>query len=303
MDIRLAHLRTLREVGQRGSFSKAGEALRLSQPAVSLHVRELERAFGLSLLERVGKRAFPTAAGNVLLAHAARIFDEIDAARNALLAMRGTVAGRVRLGASATASIYLLPPLLRRIRKQNPGVELVVVTGNAPDIVKAVVDNTLDLAVATLPATSRELEVTPFYADRLVAIAPPEPRWRGRRHLTPAELAAMPLILYERGGAIRRIMDAWFARAGRAPNIAMELGNAEATKKMVGAGLGLSIVSAVAVRREVREGELVAIPLNPPLVRELGIIRRRDKPSTPAFTAVFTVLHAFAGRRCTRADR
>jgi DNA-binding transcriptional LysR family regulator len=293
MDLRLSQLRTLREVARRGSFSRAAEALRLSQPAVSLQVRQLEQGFGATLIERVGKRAFATAAGETLLAHGERVFAELDAARLAL-SRKGEVAGPVRLGTGATASIYLLPPLLRRLRLRHPALELSIATGNTREIVQAVVDNALDLAIVTLPVGARELTVTPFYRDPLVIIAPPEARWRGKASITPAALAHEPVIPFERGGATRTVTDRWFAAAGAAPRIAMELGNAEATKKLVGAGLGLSIISAIAVKEEVAAGELILLAPKPRLSRMLGLVRRRDKPSTPALAAVLAALDEFA---------
>ncbi len=293
MDIRLAHLRTFREVARRGSFSRAGEALRLSQPAVSLHVRQLEEAFGSALLERVGKRAFPTAAGEIVLAHGERAFAELDAARTALSQRSGTIAGRVRLGTGATASIHLLPPLLRRLRLEHPSLDLTVTTGNTRDITQAVIDNALDVAIVTLPVAARELAVSPVFRDDLVVIAPPEPPWRRLRMIAPAELASHPLILFERGGAIRSVIDGWFARSGIAPRVAMELGNAEASKKLVGAGLGLSIISSIAVRQEAASGELVVLAPVPKLARMLGIVRRRDKPVAPPLASVLEALEFF----------
>lgn len=297
LSLRFAHLRTLREVARTGSFSRAGEALRLSQPAISVHIAELEAGFGAALLERVGKRAFTTPAGDALLRRAQRIFDEVDGAVQDVAALRGLVAGRVRLGTSATATIYLLPPILRRLRRRHPAIELSVVTGNAPDMIAGVLRNEFDLALATLPAIGRELTVTKFYTDELVAIAPPEKPWLARRSVTPAELARHPLILYERSGTIRRVMDSWFARAGAAPASVMEVGNSEATKTLVGAGLGVSLISAIAVRAEANSGALAVMKLTPTLHRELGLIRRRDKPASPAFAAVLAAFAKTPGPR------
>ena len=112
----------------------------------------------------------------------------------------------------------------------------------------------------------------------------------GRRAVTPRELAQERLIVYERGGTIRRIVEEWFRRVDLAPRVAMELGNAEAIKRLVSAGLGLAVTSAVSVQDEVRRGKLAAIPLRPTLHRRLGIIRRRDKPISPALQAVLGVL-------------
>jgi DNA-binding transcriptional LysR family regulator len=293
MDLNPAHLRTLEEIVRRGSFSRAAESLHLSQPAVSLHIRQLEERVGLAVLERVGKRAFPTPAGEILLHYAERAFRELDAAAHAIDRLRGVVAGRIRLGTGATASIHLLPPLLKRLRVRYPELELIVRTGNAPDMARAVAANELDVAVVTLPVTSRHLLASTIFHDPLLAIAPAIAQWRRRRPVTAAELAQHPLMLYETGGTIRRVIDDWFRRAGVLPHVAMELGNEEAIKKLVGAGLGLSIIPAIATRDETRTGTIVALRLDPPLARRLGVVRRRDKPLSPALEVFLAALTEF----------
>jgi DNA-binding transcriptional LysR family regulator len=290
MDVNLAHLKTLRAVVSHGSFSRAADSLHLSQPAVSLHIRQLEERAGHRLLERVGKRAFATMAGQLLLEHAGRVLGELEAAEQALGRLRGVVAGRVRLGTGATASTYLLPPLLRRLHARYPSLELVVVTGNSAEIAASVAANQLDLGIVTLPVSGRQLAISPLCVDRLVAIAPPGALTRRRRAIGPAELARHPLILYERGGTIRRIIDEWFHRARAVPRVAMELGNGEAIKKLVEAGLGLSLASAMSVKAEVRTRTLVTMSLQPPLSRRLGLVRRRDKPDTAAVRVVLAAL-------------
>jgi DNA-binding transcriptional LysR family regulator len=290
MDWNLTHVRTLQAVVGHGSFSRAAETLHLSQPAVSLHIRQLEECAGHRLLERVGKRAFPTKAGDVVLEHAARALGELEAARQALERLRGIVAGRIRVGTGATASTYLLPPLLRRLRSRYPSLELVVVTGNSAEIVAAVAANQLDLGIVTLPVSARSLAVSPLCIDPLVAIAGAGHAWRKRQAIMAADLARHPLILYERGGTIRRVIDEWFRRARVTPRVAMELGNGEAIKKLVEAGLGLSITSSMSIKAERRSGALMAMPLEPTLSRRLGIVSRRDKPDSPALRVLLAGL-------------
>jgi len=207
MDVQLAQLRTLEVIARHGSFSRAARELHLTQPAVSMQVRQLERGLGLPLLERVGKRAFPTRAGEVLLAHAARAFRELETGVAHVQELRGVVAGRVRLGTSASISVYLLPLALRRFRARFPDVDLVVVTGLAPDIARGVVANDLDLGLVSLPVRDRQLTVTPFYRDRLVAIEPVERRWRRRGAIRAAELTETTLILFDQASNVRRMID------------------------------------------------------------------------------------------------
>ncbi len=310
MDLQVTHLRTLQAIARHGSFSRAAQTLNLTQPAVSMQVRHLERALGLPLLERVGKRAFPTRAGELLLAHADRALRELEAGVERVQQLRGVVAGRVRLGTSASISIYLLPPALRRFRARYPETEVVIVTGNAAEITRAVVANELDVGIVSLPVRDRELVVSPFFRDELVAIAPVEwgatkgPRTPPTRSAAPRRsrgaprsqsidavtLAAEPLILFEAGATLRRIIDGWFHRAGVAPRSPMELGNTEAIKKLVEAGLGLSVTSWFSVAAEVRQRTLAAVRLTPPLERQIGLVRRRDKPKTPALDAFVAAL-------------
>jgi DNA-binding transcriptional LysR family regulator len=330
MDLQVAHLRTLQAIARHGSFSRAAQALNLTQPAVSMQVRHLEQALGQPLLERVGKRAFPTRAGQLLLAHADRALRELEAGVERVQQLRGVVAGRVRLGTSASISIYLLPPALRRFRARYPETEVVVVTGNAAEITRAIVANALDVGIVSLPVRDRELVVAPFFRDELVAIAPAEwgaptgappppghseaprpsraaPRSResGRRRTRTIDaptLAGHPLILFEAGATLRRVIDGWFHRAGVAPRSPMELGNTEAIKKLVEAGLGLSVTSWFSVKSEVRARTLTAIRLTPSLERQVGLVRRRDKPRTPALDAFVAGLEDLRRSLQTRAD-
>jgi len=287
VNVQLAHLQTLATVARHGSFSRAARELRLTQPAVSMQVRQLEQALGLPLLERVGKRTYTTKAGELLLAHAGRAMQELERGLELVQQLRGIVAGRIRLGTSASFSIYLLPSALRRFRVRYPQTELVVVTGNAPEITRAVVANELDVGIVSLPVRERELVVAALHRDELVAIGPPGRRWP-RARATAAELAREPMILFERGATLRRLIDDWFQRGGGAPALPMELGNTEAIKKLVESGLGLSVTSWFAAKADVRERRLSAVKLAPPLFRQIGVVLRRDKPKTP-------VLDAFLG--------
>lgn len=299
MQIQMAHLRALEAVARRGSFSRAAHELHLTQPAVSMQVRALEAEVGAPLLERVGKRAFPTAAGEVLLAHAARARHELESALERIHGLKGIVAGRIRIGTSASISTYLLPSALRAFRARYPRTDLVIVTGNAGEIARAVVEGRLDVGIVSLPVRARELIVSAFHDDELVAIAPPGHPIGVRPRVAAAELAREPLVLFDHGGNVRRVIDGWFHAAGVAPAAPMELGNTEAIKKLVEAGLGLSVTSWFGVRAEVQAGLLTAIPLEPRLLRRLGIVLRRGRPvggPLEAFLAELEQLRRDLGR-------
>jgi len=257
-----------------GSFSAAAQRLDLTQPAVSLQVRQLEKRLGTPLVERVGRVLRPTAAGAELLVHVARIDAAVADALHAVAHHASGTTGRVRLGTGATACIFLLPPVLGALRQRFAGLEITVRTGNTADIVQAVEDNTLDLGLVTLPASGRMLDVTPVLQDAFVAIAP-----KGTalpRKVTAADLARHPVLLFEPGGQTRRIADAWFAQAGVALQPAMSLGSVEAIKELVAAGLGCAVLPAMAVQGT--HGRAVEVrPLSPPLARTLAVVVRKDK--------------------------
>ena len=268
-----------------GSFSAAAERAGVSQPAVSHQIKELERRVQMRLIERVGRRLAPTAAGAALLPHVARIRTALADAEAALQQHAATAGGQVRIGTGATACIHLLPPLLRQLRRSHPQIDLVVSTGNTPEIVRRVEDNTLDAALVTLPVAGRSLHVVPVLDDAFVAVGPRDAATAAAR-ASARWLAARPLVLFEPGANTRRLIDEWFARAGVRARPVMELGNVEAIKELVAAGLGWSVLPALSVRTPSRRRQLAVLPLAPRLQRQLAWVLRRDKPLNRALRQV-----------------
>ncbi len=296
----LEQLRTFADVVELGSFSAAAERAGVSQPAISQQVRQLERQLDLRLVERVGRRTQATPAGLLLLGHARQIREEVASALQALAPHRDGVLGRARIGTGATACIYLLPPVLRALRDRMPGLDITVQTGNTAEILRLLEANDLDLALVTLPAPGRSLLVTKVHEDALVAVFPADPGTRGSAAApaaaTPAMLADRPLLLYEGGGNTRRIIDRWFARAGRAPKPVMELGSVEAIKQLVGAGLGWAVLPALAVAAVQPHSAVATAPLSPPLSRSLGLALRRDKLLSRGLRETVAAIQGLAGR-------
>ena len=281
--LNLDQLRTFATVVDQKSFSGAAARLGVTQPAVSLQVRQLEKRFGVKLIERVGRRAAATAAGAELLTHARDVEAALAAAADAMAPHAKGAAGRVRLGTGATACIYLLPKVLRDLRQRFPALDIVVSTGNTPDMLRAIEENRIDVALVTLPAAGRMLDVRPVLDDEFVAVAPRGTRLP--REITAAELAKLPLVQYEPGANTRRVVDDWALRAGHPLKAVMELGSVEAMKELVGAGLGCSVLPRMALRaREQRQ--FVIRSLKPKLYRKLALVLRRDKPLTKGLREV-----------------
>ncbi|WP_411878750.1 LysR family transcriptional regulator [Polaromonas sp. YR568] len=287
--LNLDHLRTYALIIETGSFSGAAERLGLSQPAVSLQIRQLEQRLGLRLVERVARRATPTPAGLDLLEGIQQVNTAVDGVMAAMASHSSNVEGRVTLGTGATACLYLLPQILRSLRIRFPKLSVVVSTGNTADFVKAVEGNTLDLALVTLPVKRRALVATPLLNDEFVAIASKREAPLPAK-ITPAFLAKRELVLFEPAANTRVIIDQWFRDAGHAPKPVMELGSVEAIKEMVAAGLGCSILPAMAVTGPGQHPELVVHPLYPKLQRTLALVMRGDKPVNKAMRQVITAI-------------
>jgi len=287
------HLHAFVTIAELGSFSAAAARLNLTQPALSIQMRHLEERLGVRLIERVRRRAAPTAAGLRLLPHVRRIDEAMEAALAALADHVEGIAGRVRIGTGATACIYLLPPLLRDLRRRLPLLDIVVATGNTPDILHQLHDNLLDVAVVTLPAPGRSFATEPLVDDEIVAVFPPDAFVPGT--LTAAALAALPVLLYEPGGNSRRVIDDWFGRAIADLKPVMELGNIEAIKQLVAAGLGCGLLPRLAVSGDNGAGGLVVRSLSPVLHRQLGMALRRDKVPDRGLRDVVAALRGLRG--------
>ena len=168
--LNLDQLRALREVVELGSFSAAARRLHLTQPTVSLQIRELEGRCGVRLVERNGKGARATAAGRELIVHAGRIAVETDRALAAMRRYKDGHIGRVHLGTGPTALAYLLPPVLQRLRGHYPNIDIVVTTGTTDDIAEQMRSNVLDLGLTALPIAGDDFVAIPVRRDAMVAI-------------------------------------------------------------------------------------------------------------------------------------
>jgi DNA-binding transcriptional LysR family regulator len=287
--LNLNQLHTFSQVIACGSFSAAAVHLNLSQPAVSLQIRQLESQLELRLIERVGKRLKATPAGTTLLEHIARIDAVMDDALQDLASHTQGVVGPISIGTGATACIHLLPPLLKGLRRRFPALDVRVSTGNTDGILKAVEENRLDLALVTLPASGRSLHVSPLLQDEFVAIFASSPNSLPAT-FTPASLGELPLVVFEVGSSTRLVINEWFQQSGIRIRPVMELGNIEAIKEMVAAGLGYSIVPRMSVAAAHHRRGLQVHSLTPALSRTLAVAVRQDKPVSKALRQVLDAL-------------
>lgn len=289
--LNLDHLVTFRMVISRGSFSGAAEALGISQPAVSLQIRQLEQVFQVRLIERTSRGIKPTPAGMTLSEHSTKIDAAVGAAVESVSLHSDEITGTVVVGTGATACIHLLPPLLQQLRLSHPLLKVDVRTGNTSDIVRGVEENRIDIGLVTLPAAGKCLNVSPLGTDEFVVIMEKDLSGRSAKPLSPDDLLPLPLIIFEPGSGTRSLIDEWFRDAGYAARPVMELGSIEAIKRMVRAGLGYSIVPRMAVDvMEEREG-LSLHSMVPPHYRTLGTIMREDRIVSRGINQVLKQLH------------
>ncbi|MEM6052110.1 LysR family transcriptional regulator [Erwinia sp. P7711] len=289
-NLNLDHLTTFRLVISRGSFSGAAEALGLSQPAVSLQIRQLEQTLQVRLIERTSRGIRPTPAGLTLSEHCMKIAAVVSTAVESVSLHSDEITGTVTVGTGATACIHLLPPILQQLRQAHPLLKVDVRTGNTSDIVRAVEENRIDIGLVTLPAAGKCLSVSPLGTDEFIIIMEKDVSEQSAKPLSPDALLSLPLIIFEPGSGTRALIDEWFQQAGHVASPVMELGSIEAIKRMVRAGLGYSIVPRMSVADlEEREG-LSLSSMTPSLCRTLGTVMREDRIISRGMNEVLSTL-------------
>lgn len=261
-----------------GSFTQTARELHLTQSGVSHSMKALERDVGCRLLDRLGKKAVLTQAGEQFLSHATKILQEMENARQSLMHLGKWGRGRLRLGASTTACQHLIPPVLREFKESFPDHAISIEPGDTPELVAALLRHRIDLALALEPEKEPRLEFHPLFTDELHFIVSALHSWTKAGRVERSEIPRQNYILYNKQSITFRIVEDFFRREEMVLNAVIEFGSMEAIKELVKLGLGVSILAPWIARKEIEEGSLVALPLGRrKLQRRWGILHWRGK--------------------------
>lgn len=275
----LNQLRIFHSAARLLNFTRAAEEMHLTQPGISKHMQELEEYYGTRLFDRLGRKIVLTQAGETLLEATSSIFNTLESVKSRIDKLNGRLSGKLTIGAERTIATYLLPDKLVQFRQQYPFIEIRVETGFSLQITEKVLDNTLELALVGQFSTDPRLTLKTFITGELVLIVSPQHPWAKRK--APAclhELSNQTVLLGDRGASTSRLVEDLMAQNGIKFNNTVEMGTTEGVKRAVAANIGVSLLSSHVLEHELKDGELVAVPISGGAPRrELYLIHHKDR--------------------------
>jgi DNA-binding transcriptional LysR family regulator len=283
VDIR--RLEIFAKVAELGSFSRAAEALFLTQPTISEHVRALEDELGVQLLDRLGRGATPTRAGQLLLGYAHRMLALSREAHQALERFQGRMSGELIVGGSTIPGEYVLPALIGQFKAKYPDILISLLIGSTRQVSDWLEEGRVEVGVVGARPASRALESKELMADELVVVVPATHAWATRRMATLTDLQKEPMIVRERGSGSREALEHALHEAGLSLarlRVVGEMGSTQAVKQAVRAGIGIALVSKRAVEDECRAGLLACVKVKDLRVaRAFYLATHRDRSRSP----------------------
>lgn len=271
-------LRAFASLARTSSFTLAAKELHLTQSAISHSMKALEREMGCRLLDKMGKKVVLTEAGEALLIHVERILSEMTLARTELDQLGKWGQSRLRLGASATACQHILPTVLREFRESFPMCAVGIEPGDTPDMIAALRDRRIDLAVNLEPRRDEPLAFRPLFTDELFFVLSPMHPWAREGRVDRSQIARQHYILYGKRSYTAEMIEEYFAAEDIVLQSSIDFGSMEAIKEMVKLGLGISILAPWTCRKELDEQSLVALPLGKrKLRRRWGVLYWRGR--------------------------
>lgn len=273
-------LQVFHAVAKQLSFTKAAEVLFMTQPAVTFQIKQLEEHFNTRLFDRGHGKISITPAGEIVLEYAERILGLSSEMDVRLAEMTGEIGGPLLIGASTTIAQFILPHILGDFNAKYPKVKPQLVVGNSEMIETRVVEHALDIGLIEAPSHQPNIQCQICSEDELVILCAPGFPLAKFKEITPQQLLGQPFVSREVGSGTREVADDYLRKMGVPPeklDIVMELGGPEAIKGVVETGVGFAIMSRVTVVKELRLGDLVAIPLKPRLIRTLSMVYPKER--------------------------
>jgi len=291
--VEIRQLRAFVAIAETGTFTAGALRVHVTQAAISMQIRQLESEIGARVFVRAPRHVILTEAGEQLLRRARHILREHDAALDEIAELAGAERGRLRIGsASAMVLTEQLPAILKELRKQHPAAEISVTSGTSEVLVDQILAGEVDIAFVSLPVDVRGIKTERLSEDQLVAIASPHHRLAKQRTIDAYTLAGERLILGERGGNTRRLIDQFFAQAGVTLRVAMELSRQQAIKRMVEEDMGVGIVPLQSVVEEVEKGRLIRWWIEGAQINwELGIAQLSNGYDSPIMQKFVSLAH------------
>ena len=281
MEIR--QLKAFLAIAEAKTFTAGARRVNVTQAAISMQIRQLEDEVGLPLFTRTPRRVILTEAGEHLLERARKILREHDAAVAEIAELAGAEHGRLRIGsASAMFATMQLPTILQNLKQRFPNAEITVSSGTSQTLVDKILHGEIDISFVSLPVDNSHIMTELLFSDEIVAIAHPAHPLADQKFISAAALAGEPLILGEKGGNTRRLIDEFFSAANVQPNVVMELSRQEAINQMVENDMGIGIAGAKTVKKEISGGKLASWLIEGAEIKwDLGLARLRGGYFSP----------------------
>lgn len=281
MNVTIRQLRVFEAVGRLKSYTRASEELHLSQPGVSMQIKQLEENLGIDLFEQVGKKIFLTEAGHEMYQASRIIENQLNEVEQILEDIKGVRRGRLVIAVASTAN-YFAPRLFAAFNKRYESVSVSLDVTNRAGLLEHLAANDTDMVIMGLPPEGKDLEAVPFLKNPLVVIASPEHALAGRKNIRLDALQEENFIMREPGSGTRIAMERFFAEQGATLSMGMEMSSNEAIKQAVQAGLGLGIVSLHTLEMELETRRLVVLDVEHfPIMRNWYLVHRKGKRLSP----------------------
>jgi DNA-binding transcriptional LysR family regulator len=289
MNVTLRQLRVFQSLAQTRNFSRTGEAIGLTQPAVSRAIAELERELGLRLLDRTTREVELTEAGRSLTARLERALDELDATLADVAGLADADGGKVRVASSPTLSAYLMPGCIAACAREAPRVRFVLLDRIQQDVLESVRGGEVDFGVVVEPSAVDDLHGEAILHDPFVLVMPARHRFARAASVRWKALDGTALVLLDAASGSRRYIDDALARHGAACKVEQELAHPTTVFQMVEAGIGLTVMPRLAVPPGGLHG-LAMRPLLPRLERTVMLVRRRERALSPVAERVWRIV-------------